>query len=440
MVVLVSCEKDYYYVIPPPKTSHPSSTLEAVLVNTAPSTINSAYWRTADYLTINSTNVSSNELYNDGLLNMTATFLGLNSFNKGTDPGLRLKAAYDNTNLYILAEWTDFTVDLSNSSWLWNGPPDTLKSDANLGWTSQRNSDRIALAFEINNASTTAGVFSNVGCAAACHSNAGQMVMHPNSGLVDIWNWNLATSAPLGYAEDMVANSDSLANDNGQKMFFRNINGSTSRSGPAFEWDGTSQTVTLSNGQSSILDPAFYILNKTTFTGNAQRGDSLYHTPTPPGDCSYCHGSQGQGGSNAAINTLSQNKKSRAALISSMDDVGDMFSYWAPLSPTDKNDIVAYLRGLSGVPGNCLTIPDGSNADIKTLNNLTPIQIKNAMLPGTNNHTLYQVLFIRNLKTNNPDDAQFEPVAKSNYTFGIALMNNDGKNHIGSNKESLTFK
>jgi cytochrome c553 len=440
MVAIGSCEKDYYYVTPPPKTAMQTSTLEASLVITAPSTINAPYWKTADYLKVNSTNVSTNEVYGDGLLNMTATYLGLNSFNKGTDPGLRLKAAYDNNNLYILAEWTDYTVDASNSSWLWNGPGDTLKSDPNADWTSQRNCDKIAFAFEINNASSSAGSFSSVGCAASCHSNAGLASMHPNSGSVDIWNWSVARSAPLGYAEDMIANSDSLSDDSGLKMSFRNVNGLTQRSGPAFEWDGTSQNVTLSNGQSSILDPAFFLLNKTQFTGDARRGDSLYHTPTPPGDCGYCHGDHGQGGSNTAINTISQNKKSRAALISSMDDIGDMFSYWAQLSPTDKNDIVAYLRGLSGVPGYYLSTPDGSNADIKTLNNLTPVQIKNAMLPGTNKHTLYQVLFTRKLKTNNADDAQFDLSANSTYKFGVALMDNDGKNHIGSKIETLIFK
>lgn len=440
LVAIGSCEKDFYFEPPPPDTSTRTTTLEAVKVQLAPSTINSAYWKTADYLQVNSENLSTSQLYSDGLLNLTATYLGINSFNKGTDPGLRLKAAYDNDNLYVLAEWTDLRVDLSNSSWLWNGSPDTLKTDATPGWTSQRNCDKIAFAFEIANASSSAGTFSNVGCAASCHNNAGTLSMHPSNGQVDIWNWNLALSAPLGYAQDMIASSSGLSDDSGQKLYSRNVNGSTDRSGPAYEWDGSSQSVTLANGQSSILDPAFYLFNKTPFIGDPVRGDSIYHLTSPPGDCAGCHGQKGEGGINSAINQISQNKKSRATLISSMDGTSDMVAYWGPLNATDRDDILAYVRGLSGIPGYYLNTPDGSNADIQAMSNLTPIQIKNALLPVTNVHSIYQVLLIRKLNTNNADDKQFILSDSQTYNFGVALMDNDGKNHIGSKKEILTFK
>jgi len=140
-----------------------------------------------------------------------------------------------------------------------------LKSDSTGGWTGQRNSDHIAFAFEIDNASSPAGSFSNVGCDASCHSSGGNAQMNPVSGKVDIWDWSLAVTAPLGYAADMIANSDSFSTDAGNRMYVRNINGFTHRSGPAFEWDGSSQNVTLANGQSSIVDPAFYIFNKQLF-------------------------------------------------------------------------------------------------------------------------------------------------------------------------------
>ena len=116
-----------------------------------------------------------------------------------------------------------------------------------------------------------------------------------------------------------------------------------------------------------------------------------------------------------------------------------MSAYWTPLSPSDKNDIVAFLRGLSGVPGYYLTTPDGSNADIKAVSNVTPVNIKDAMLTATNHHTKYQVLITRKLSTNNSDDVQFTP-SQGTYKFGVALMDNDGKNHIGSTVETLTFK
>ncbi|MBK5285555.1 MAG: hypothetical protein JJE25_09130 [Bacteroidia bacterium] len=440
IIVMDACEKDYFYEPPPPPTSEQTSTLEAIHVSTPPSSINSEYWQTADYLKINSQDVSINQLYLDGLLNMTGTYGGLASFNNGTDPGLFLKAAYDENNLYILAEWTDLDVNISKSSWLFNGPVDPLKADPNAGWTSQRNCDKFAMAFEISTASSPAGTFSNVGCAASCHNVVGTPVMYPTSGKVDLWNWNLALSAPLGYAEDMVANSDSIADDSGQKMYARNSTGTTDRSGPAYEWDGTSQIVTLANSQSSTLDPAFYLFNKTAFIGDIHRGDSIFNRTSPPGDCASCHGNVGQGATEGPINLVRYNKKSRTELMLGMDNVGDMSAYWTPLSASDKNDIVAFLRGLSGVPGYYLTTPDGSNADIKAVSNVTAANIFNAMNPTTNHHAKYQVLMIRNLRTNNADDIQFNGTSGSTYKFGVALMNNDGKNHIGSTVETLTFK
>jgi hypothetical protein len=63
------------------------------------------------------------------------------------------------------------------------------------------------------------------------------------------------------------------------------------------------------------------------------------------------------------------------------------------------------------------------------------------MFSSTNKHSKkYQVLIKRKLKTNHTDDVQFDLTTIKNYVFGVALMDNDGKNHIGSAKETLSFK
>ncbi len=440
IVLSASCEKEYLYETPPPKVSQQTSTLEATLVTTAPTALNSSYWKSADYLKITASNVSTQLLYGDGLLNMTGIYDGLSAFNNGTDPGLTLKAAYDAEYLYVLAEWTDKDVDASNGSWLYNGPLDPKKLESSNEWTSQRNCDRLAFAFEIDAASSPAGNFSNKGCAASCHIVAGEPVMYPTTGKVDLWDWSMARSNPMGYAEDMVATADSFSTDDGQKVAYRNVAGTTDRSGPAFEWDGTSQSISLPSGQSAILDPGFYLFNKTLFTGDVARGDSIYHTLIPPGDCASCHGDVGQGGSATAINQIANNKKTRTALMAGMDNVADMSPYWDPLTIGERNDIVAYLRGLSGVPGYFLSVPTGSNADVTVVSNVTNIQIGNAMLANTNQHSKYQVLIKRKLKTNNGDDIQFNLLSQKSFKFGVALMDNDGINHIGSIVETLTFK
>ncbi len=58
VTVLGSCEKEYLYVTPPPppkplpKVAEQTATLEAWFATAPPSTINSAYWKTANYLVV----------------------------------------------------------------------------------------------------------------------------------------------------------------------------------------------------------------------------------------------------------------------------------------------------------------------------------------------------------------------------------------------------
>ena len=435
-----SCRKDSIYEPPGPHVSNPVNSLIASYVTVAPSSLTSPYWKTADYLKVTARDVSKNQLYGDGLMNMVGTILGLSSFNNGADPALKLKAAYDNTNLYIMAEWTDPQVNPEFARWFYNGPADPLKTETSNGWTQQGNTDRFSMAFEIQNASSASGSFSTVGCQAACHTS-GTYAMHPDAGSVDIWNWNLAHSVPLGYAEDMVGTQDSLAPDAGQRMWRWNRKGAGARSGPAYEWDGTAQNVTLGNGQSSILKESFFLLNKTPFKGNIQKGDSIYHKATQPGECNSCHGDLGEGATEQAINSIGVGAKSRASLIDGMNNVADMGPYMSGLSAADLDNVVAYIKGLCGsTPGTYLQAPSGSNADIIVVSNVTPGQITNAADPSKNKHTTYQILIIRKLKTGNTDDVQFDPKTIKTYKFGVALMNKDGKNHIGSTLETLIFQ
>jgi mono/diheme cytochrome c family protein len=436
-VVWQSCRKDYTYVSPPPPGAHSTDSLEVVLVTTPPNKITSPYWGKANYLAVHTADVSKSMLYQYGWLNMTGTYNGLNSFSSKS-PSLTLKAAYDNDNLYILAEWLDTVADFSYGSWFYNGPTDPRKSDTATGWTKQKNCDRLAMAFEINSASGGAGAFSSVGCAASCHGSGSSAAMYPSAGSVDIWNWNTAHSAPLGYAEDMVANAGGLSSDAGNKMWAPN----DGANGPMYEWNGVAQNITLPNGSAAILDPAYYLMNTTSFTGNAHGGDTIFHKiyAGNADACSTCHGEKGEGGDYGALNSVAFNGKSRSTLITSMNNQPEMATYFPKLDSAALVNVLAYIRGMAGVPGAVLSMPTGSNADITAISNVTPIDIKNAYLPKTNKHVKYQVLITRKLKTNNADDVQFDLSKAKTYVFGIALMDNDAKNHIGSTKEVLIFK
>lgn len=442
IIVVNSCVKDTVYVPPVPVQT---STLEARKVTDPPLNITgfNSYWKTADYMLVNLANASTNLLNTDGLLNMTGTYTGMNSF--PVNPGLKLRAAYDDVNLYILAEWTDPQINMSFKNWLFNGPTDPLKSsESKTGWTSQQNSDGLALAFEIDPASGPAGNFTTVGCAASCHSSGINSNMKPDIGKVDLWNWSLARSG-MGYAQDMVSIKDSLSDDSGTKLYARNATGSTNRSGPEYEWDGTDQVVTLPDGKTATLSPGFYLLedHKTPFTGNVATGDQLFHRTTTPGMCYSCHGNDGNGigynGDGAVLNFPFMNTKPRATLLYNMDRIETMANYWSGLNSSERENIIAYVRGLSGVPGYYLRKPTGSNVDITVLTNVTPINVRDAS-QFSPLEKKYQVLLIRKLKTNNTDDVQFDLSASTSYKFGIAIMNNDTRNHIGSKIETLNFK
>ncbi len=434
MAMLSACTYDYFPVPDVPAPPKETATVEAKYAGTTPTTVTHPFWSTVDYHHVTAVNLNTGNLYTDGLLNMTGTINGTASFNSGSSPEMIMKAAYDDENIYVLLEWTDFTLNISNSTWLNNGPVDPLKSDDATGWTSQKNNDKVSLIFEIEPASGSAGTFSNAGCAASCHNNE----MKPETGKVDIWNWNLAFSEPFGYAGDMVADAASgLTYDTGQIMFARNNAGSTDRSGPAYEWDGAVQNVTRGNGNTSILDPAYFLLNKTPFTGDLVAGDAAYHHSVK--GCFHCHGENGEGGGEfgdgPAFTSPTVNRYSRQGFNDyALSTSHTGFTYFQQMSTSERENVIAYIRGLSGVPGYYLQEPDGSNADIVSVSNASLVNVNTS-----SGHAQYKVLLTRKLNTGNPDDAKFDLTQSKEYVFGIALMDNDGKNHIGSLKETLTF-
>lgn len=431
-IVVGSCQKDYLVPkpVPKPKVSKETSTLEASYLKDAPSTVNSPYWNTADFLKVDLQDVNKQSLYQeDGLLNVTEGYNGLSTFNDGENVEALIKAAYDDENIYILVQWNDNDRDASRFSSLYNGPEDPLQAGMSSEfWTSQRNDDQLSFAFDLQSATGTAGTFQDVGCASTCHNGE----MKTQSGKVDVWNWSLALSEPMGYALDMVCDASGLSLDQGTPMYARNAVGH--RSGPTYEWDGTEQKITKADGSTAILDPAFYLLNKTAFVGDAEAGRLIYE----PKCGETCHGVYGEGNGpdldGIPFNKPGEmNRFSRAIFeerASALEHSG--YVTFNTLTAQEVEDVIALIRGFSGVPGFYLQEPDGSNADITANSNVVTAKVTPA-------GTQYKVLLIRKLNTGNADDIAFEPNSITEYPFGMALMDADGRNHIGTLKETLTF-
>lgn len=408
LITFLSCETDK---IIPSKGYLPSDGIKTESLNAGyfwitQGKLTSSYWKEADYVDVNVQSISTQNLYPEGYLNMTGTYNGLEDFNSGDAPNVKLKAGYDDAYLYILAEWNDISTDASNKTLIWDGPDDPLKMDSTAGWTYQENSDKFLIEFD-----------------------------HPDN-TKDVWLWDAALSAPLSMAFNMSMSRDgSITNDNNLN-YSSNTNDLSVR--PIYEWNGERQELETSLG-TTILDPAYYLLDtyKTHYIGNVASGKTIFNVTA---DCRFCHGPNGNGipddyTDGGSLQRKSLNRYSREGLIEFIESTsheGRGNQYFGKIkSDTNAvNNLIAYIRGISGVPGNIIHPPE--NKDVMAYSNIS--------IGGVSEeNTTYKVLFIRKLNNNNnSNDVQFN--TESSYNFSVKISDGDGINYIGSGNIELKFK
>lgn len=425
----------------------------------APVDCDDPIWNEAEEISVATATVDSGMLYGDGELNMTGTFGGTSDFNSGNPANLQLTALYTEAGqIFIRARWDDMIFNLDRRRALFNGPPDPDKPEESpAGWTSQLNDDKIGMAFEIDPGTASEfGTFEDVGCAASCHNVAGEgLDMRPETGKVDIWHWKTSRSEPVGYVDDQFAEPvDGRRDDAGVSIEVRNRAGGSNRGGPQFIWDGTDQAVTSGPRTGQVLDPAFIILNEHLLDVEAEgrdadNGETIYQT-----SCAVCHGADGEGGIGPTLDAIKFGRLSDAeldALIAVGTHPGA--GAYNALGDTDKSDLRLRVFGFWGIPGYYLQMPEGSVADVTTANDLdyseaginSLTNITDPQGPDFNEilnkykfqQDGYCVVLIRDLETGHDDDTQFDP--SQSYVFGVALMDNDGKNHIGNTRLLLGF-
>ena len=400
LISFISCEWEKLPAPVKPHVSAPTTNLEAMFVQTPITSLTDKHWNTADYVSVQLSNIEFQKLYSDGLLNMTGTYNGLSDFNGGDSVNLVLKAAFDNENIYILATWKDKKGDASYKTWLFDGEIDPLKTDVAEGWTSQKNSDKLYMIFE--------GL---------------------NSNQKDFWKWDMAISEPLGYAMDMYIDQDgNQIADAGNPFFERNTNGDNDRSGPKYVWNGVSQQLIQANGNTVLLDPTYYLVNKVEYSTNFETGRSLVNTK-----CASCHGQNLSGGYAIALDFPEMNRNSDESLtakISNPEHEG--VSSWETTSDNQRIDLIAGIRSICGIPGNILLTPTGSGTDVTSRSNA------NVSNFSASTNTEYKLLLVRKLNTTNSDDIIIDTTAQS-VNFTIGLTDNDEINYVGT-QLSLTFK
>jgi len=409
ILINASCTFDTNEITIPP-VSEQTFLLEAAYTSQAPGSINADYWSTADYVTISVKDIVTQQVdETSGLLNVNGMYNGLGDFNQGSDAELTLKAAYDNVNLYVLVSWQDKRYNVSQTNWLYNGPEDPLKlNEDRFGWTSQQSDDNIIFSFE------------------------------KTSDERDIWKWSLALSEPLGYAIDMHGAALDWVPDGGKPTFERNVKDQNDiYSGPKYQWNGQDQEVTRNLAGNTILDPAFFLMNKTDFAGDIVEGESTYQVA-----CGFCHGKGGEGNGSfhntgVPLNIpgwLNRYSQQQLDNIIGNDETHTGARYWNGLTTEEKANLAARLHAFAGIPGYILQLPGGSSADIKSVSN-----VQLARIEADSENSGYTLLLIRKLNTGNEDDVQFTAEPGMTYNFDIYLTDNDNLNLVGGLDNELIF-
>lgn len=408
-------------------------------------------WQKADYYQVDVTNDegSTGQVYK-GEFNMTKSKLGIGPIT------VTMKAAYvPGQDVYFLLEWDDPSGvnDLNRRRWFYDVPslfpPDGFIPGFNevtrpsAGWTVNLNDDKFGLMFDIDGQAATDGVenlvlsqpatFAQKGCAVACHEALGMGVP---IGQVDIWHWKTSRSNPQGLVNDQRSGvfggvTKGRGTDAGTATETQNFRGDKKTGGPDQVWDGTEQFLVTAGG-SGNLDPANFLLSGHTkpLEGDVARGDALYKA-----NCLRCHQADGKG-MGRDFTSPNMARKTPAELFDKLK-TGSMKAYMpgAPNpSDSDVQDVVARLYGFFGVPGYVLGVPAAgeSSGDLVVLNS-----VPGAPGDGVYRNGRYRVVVRRRLNTGHEDDVQFDPT--KSYTFGLAIMDGDGKNHAGKWVNTLQF-
>lgn len=392
---------------PKPNVPEATATLEVVYVTDGPYQLNNSYWTTSDYFVVNEEDITTGLVTTtEGLLNVNDMFNGKADFNKGNPAAMSIRAAYDDENIYIKITWNDAKYNASQGSLLYNGPIDPLITDDAKGWTAQGSDDNVILNFAIDASKN------------------------------DVWKWSLALSEPLGYAIDMYDDGTNVVTDDGDKIYERNdVTPGDYRSGPKYEWDGKQQELERELAGFTILDPGFFLMNKTPVKGNVVLGDQIYQAA-----CAECHGVTGNGQgkfpADFAFNipgTMTRFTRSEFELrVSATEHDGSR--HWTPLTQEEKDNLIARIYAFSGFPGYYLDNSTGSFPDVKAVSNVQLAKIK-----SPKEGVQYEVLFVRPLLTDSDQDIQFDLNKSSIYDFNIYLTDNDDLNRIGVENEKLIF-
>jgi len=336
-----------------------------------------------------------------------------------------VKAIYTNTHLYMLLQWVDPAPNALKDIFVYTGPDlgrpivhctagvcdttyrtgpqDSLLLPA--WWTQLGEDDKIALAFEMDEAEGLPGEgsFRENGCQVACHTTGPVEFGATGSGRLDVWYWLAGRTNPVrnifnpgddpedprqgtpGYMDDWYTSpAGGLVTDPGQPGYF-----------PNFE-----------PGSGVPRHPY-------------RRVNDRLHEPINPATCvnrflQSCV-------SNNGVQTLYLWREQAATYYPPFAAIDTLFEGNIPA------DARRWVPG-DIVPGYVLTYPSESRADVR------------ASGGHEEEAHVWTLEVARRLNTGDPDhDVIFEPESGRLYYFTIAVFDADVRNHWGSEPQILRF-
>ncbi len=328
---------------------------------------------------------------------------------------ISLKAVYTDRDLFLLVRWADEDVDALKDAMVYVGDSlafnlggecqPSLLSESNWirDWDDFFDEDRISIAFEMDSAGNAIGSFREHGCLVVCHQQETPRFGRLEYGKLDVWQWLASRTNPVrniyvdtdnpetplygipGYLDDLVSDAYSgLTADPGTPSYRPNFT------------EGS--------------DVPVYVYR--------ERDDPFAH-PVDPDRCWNAFGERCRKNNGVAMAyTWREQIELQVDPFSECDTVlsnplpvGTAPHKWSPL------DIVA---------GWILTYPTESRADVHG---------RAGYEDG-----IWTLEIGRRLNTGDPlHDVIFEPDSQGGVVFTMAVMDNSGEEHLGSEPQVLVF-
>ncbi len=155
-----------------------------------------------------------------------------------------LRALFDGSNLYVLAQWTDTTRSDIKKAW-------EFKEGK---WTKQKgDEDRLAIAW-----GKSSDAFKEKGCLGACHEGDNPKMKCPEeSGVVDLWHWKAARGGQAGWCDDQVIHAEKRGDDKGQSAYKANVSAADGNL-PGWRWSDQADRTGVFSEESVVAIDADY--------------------------------------------------------------------------------------------------------------------------------------------------------------------------------------